>query len=37
MGKSYRHLSEHDRIFLRIMLDKDYPKAKIAMILKVHR
>lgn len=37
MGTKYRHLTEQDRIFLRIMLEKHYPKAKIAKILKVHR
>ncbi len=37
MGKIYHHLNEQDRIFLRIMLDKDYSKTKIAKILNVHR
>lgn len=36
MGTKYRHLTEQDRIFLRIMLDKNYPKSKIAKILKVN-
>ncbi len=35
MGMNYKHLTEKDRIFLRIMLDKHYPKAKIATILGV--
>lgn len=35
MGAKYRHLTEQDRIFLRIMLEKHYPKSKIASILKV--
>lgn len=35
MGTKYRHLTEQDRIFLRIMLEKHYPKSKIAHILKV--
>lgn len=35
MGIKYRHLTEEDRIYLRIMLEKRYPKAKIAEILKV--
>lgn len=35
MGMNYKHLSEQDRIFLRIMLDKHYPKTKIAGILGV--
>lgn len=33
----YQHLTEKDRIFLRIMLEKRYPKGKIATILGVHR
>ena len=33
--KKYRHLTEQDRIFLRIMLEKLYSKAKIAKILQV--
>lgn len=37
MGTHYRHLTEQDRIFIRIMLDKEYSKDKIADILKVHR
>lgn len=35
MGAKYRHLTEEDRIFLRIMLEKHYSKSKIATILKV--
>ncbi len=35
MGTEYRHLSEQDRIFLRIMLDKCYPKSKIAKIFEL--
>lgn len=35
MGAKYKHLSEQDRIFLRIMLEKHYPKSKIAKILNV--
>lgn len=35
MAAKYRHLTEQDRIFLRIMLEKHYPKSKIASILKV--
>jgi IS30 family transposase len=35
MGIKYKHLSEQDRIFLRIMLEKRYPKIKIAAVLKV--
>jgi len=35
MGAKYKHLTEQDRIFLRIMLEKHYPKSKIAHILKV--
>lgn len=34
MGKKYNHLTERDRIFLRIMLEKRYSKAKIAKILR---
>ena|SRR5207253_2830062 len=37
MNKTYRHLSEQDRIFLRIMLEKRYSKGKISEILGVHR
>jgi transposase, IS30 family len=37
MGNQYRHLTEQDRTFLRIMLEKRYSKAKIAHILGVHR
>lgn len=37
MANKYRHLNERDRIFLRIMLEKRYPKNKIAEILGVHR
>ncbi len=33
----YHHLTDKDRIFLRIMLEKRYPKAKIAKILGVDR
>jgi IS30 family transposase len=33
----YQHLTETDRIFLRIMLERRYPKNKIAQILGVHR
>jgi len=36
MGANYKHLTEQDRIFLRIMLEKRYPKSKIASILKVN-
>lgn len=35
MGTHYKHLTEKDRIFLRIMLDKRYSKTKIAKILGV--
>ncbi len=35
MGVRYNHLTEQDRLFLRIMLEKRYPKSKIASILKV--
>lgn len=37
MESQYHHLSEKDRIYLRILLDKRYSKAKIAEILGVHR
>jgi len=37
MSHGYQHLTRKDRVFLRIMLEKSYPKAKIAKILKVHR
>jgi transposase, IS30 family len=37
MNKKYQHLTDQDRIFLRIMLEKRYPKGKIAEILGVHR
>jgi len=33
MEIKYHHLSEKDRIFLPIMLEKRYPKSKIAKIL----
>lgn len=33
MIKQYNHLKEQDRIFLRIMIEKRYPKARIAEIL----
>ena len=36
MGVHYKHLTEKDRIFLRIMLDKHYSKTKIAKILGVN-
>ena len=32
MGAKYKHLTEQDRIFLRIMLEKHYSKSKIARI-----
>jgi transposase, IS30 family len=35
MGNHYKHLTEKDRVFLRIMLDKHYSKTKIAKILGV--
>lgn len=35
MANSYYHLEEQDRIFLRIMLEKRYPKSKITKILNV--
>lgn len=35
--KKYHHLTEKDRIFLRIMLEKHYSKNEIAEILGVHR
>ncbi|MDX1902458.1 MAG: helix-turn-helix domain-containing protein [Gammaproteobacteria bacterium] len=35
MGAQYNHLTEEDRIFIRIMLEKRYSKTKIAKILKV--
>ena len=35
MGAKYKHLTDQDRIFLKIMLEKHYPKSKIASILKV--
>lgn len=34
---TYRHLTEKDRIFLRVMLERRYTKNKIADILGVHR
>lgn len=37
MGKKYRHLTEQDRDFLCLMLQKGYKKGKIAAILGVHR
>ncbi len=37
MGQYYHQLTEQDRIFLRIMLEKHYSKSKIATILNVHR
>ncbi len=37
MDKKYQHLTDQDRIFLRIMLEKRYSKGKIAEILGVHR
>jgi IS30 family transposase len=36
MGDKYRQLTEQDRVFIDLMLSKHYPKAKIAIILKVH-
>jgi len=35
--KKYNHLTEKDRIFLRVMLERHYSKNKIAEILGVHR
>lgn len=35
MGVHYNHLTEQDRVFLRVLLEKKYSKAKIANILKV--
>lgn len=37
MGRLYSHLSEEDRIFLGIMLEKNYSKSKIAKVLRVDR
>lgn len=37
MTTKYKHLTERDRVFLRIMLEKRYSKSKIAEILGVHR
>ncbi len=37
MSKNYKHLTDQDRIFLRIMLEKRYSKNRIAEILKVDR
>jgi IS30 family transposase len=37
MPKKYHRLTEKDRIFLRVMLERRYPKDKIAEILGVHR
>lgn len=37
MKKNYRHLTDQDRIFLRVMLEKNFSKEKIANILKVNR
>jgi IS30 family transposase len=36
MGVKYNHLTDQDRIFIRIMLEKHYSKSKIATILKVN-
>lgn len=35
MGRQYKHLSEHDRIFIDILLKKRFSKSKIAQIIKV--
>lgn len=37
MGAKFRQLNRQDRVFLRVMLEKKYPKAKIAKILGVDR
>lgn len=37
MKPKYKNLTDKDRIFLRIMLEKHYPKNKIAKILSVDR
>ena len=37
MAINYEHLSDQDRLFLKILLDRRTPKAQIAKILKVHR
>jgi len=37
MKKNYRYLTDQDRIFLRVMLEKNFSKEKIANILKVNR
>jgi len=37
MTKNYHHLTEKDRIFLRVMLERRYTKNKIAEILCIHR
>lgn len=37
MKKNYHHLTEKDRIFLRVMLERRYLKNKIAGILGVNR
>ncbi len=37
MDKRYHHLTEKERIFLRVMLERRYTKNKIAEILGVHR
>lgn len=37
MQSRYNHLTEKDRIFSQIMLEKRYPKNKIAEILEVDR
>mgnify|MGYP000533650447 CR=1 FL=1 len=37
MGTKYSQLNEQDRVFLAIMIEKDYSKPKIAAILKTHR
>jgi transposase, IS30 family len=36
MGANYKHLTEQDRTFLMIMLEKRYSKSKIAQILKIN-
>lgn len=37
MGTEYRHLTEQDRVFIDLMLNKGYTKIRIATILGVHR
>lgn len=37
MPKKYQHLTEEDRIFLRVMLERHYSTNKIAETLGVHR